>query len=433
MSTGYLRLYDRQRPAAVARCVRAEDVQACVEFAAANRIPVAARAGGHSYAGYSSPDGGLVIDLRALNSVDPLPGGRAVVGGGALLGEVYTELGKVGRALPGGTCATVGVGGLTLGGGIGVLSRKYGLTCDRVTSMRVVTPDGCLRTAAPGSEPELFWALRGGGGGNLGVVTSFTFSTAPAREASVFTLTFPISAVGAMLAAWQDWIPTLPDEMSAALGVPGGGAATFAAEGCFVGTARQARPWVDDLIRRIGSQPLTREEQDLTHVQAMQHFAGCADLGGASCRPSWGGQVGGYPRNSYVGASRMLTAPLRDPQAVADLITGPAGLYTIFDTLGGAVGRGESAYPHRAALSIIQVLHDVGGAAGDEPTVRHTVGQVRDELTRHTGATGYVNYMDPQMPDWAHAYYGASLPRLRRAARRYDPDRVFAFPQGLVG
>ncbi|GGM57051.1 hypothetical protein GCM10012275_30220 [Longimycelium tulufanense] len=208
---------------------------------------------------------------------------------------------------------------------------------------------------------------------------------------------------------------------------------TFSAEGCYVGGAREARRWVDDLARRIGTQPRERIEHEYTALQAMQHFAGCAELGGPSCRPSWGGETGGYERGSYIGASRMLIESLPDPQAVAELISEPSGLYTIVDTFGGAAARSDSAFPYRNALSSIQVLHDVGGAAGDERTVRRTVRQVRNELAKHTGETGYVNYIDPEMPDWASAYYGANLPRLRRAARRYDPDALFPFPQGLAG
>src|SRR6185312_14675612 len=134
----------------------------------------------------------------ALNKVD-VQGGKAVIGAGAKLQDVYAGLARAGRCLPAGTCPSVGIAGLTLGGGIGVLSRKYGLTCDRLVSARVVTADGALRTVSSSAEPELFWALRGGGGGNFGIVTSFSFDTVPAPQLTVFELGFPAGSAPEVL------------------------------------------------------------------------------------------------------------------------------------------------------------------------------------------------------------------------------------------
>ncbi|HVK25497.1 MAG TPA: FAD-dependent oxidoreductase, partial [Actinokineospora sp.] len=156
----YNTLFDQRKPMAVAAVRTAEDVQACVDVARASYLPIAARSGGHSYTGYSVPDEGLVVDLRAMSSVEVKSDGSVVVGAGARLIDVYTALAKAGRCLPAGSCPTVGIGGLTLGGGIGVLSRKYGLTCDKLRSAQVVTADGMLRTASIYSDDDLFWGLR---------------------------------------------------------------------------------------------------------------------------------------------------------------------------------------------------------------------------------------------------------------------------------
>ncbi|MFD8496940.1 FAD-binding oxidoreductase [Amycolatopsis sp. NPDC059657] len=429
--TGFMTMFDDHFPAAVAKVARPEDVQACVEFAANHDIPIAARSGGHGYAGYSTPHQGLVVDLGPLNAIQVHPDGRAVVGAGARLGEVYTAVAKAGRLLPAGSCATVGIGGLALGGGIGVLGRKYGLTCDRVISMRVVTPDGRLRTVSAISEPELFWALRGGGGGNFGIVTSFTFDTAPARDLSVFALGFVPEALPAVLAAWHDWVLSAPDEMWASIGISGGVQPSFGLEGCFAGPASAAAPILDDLIRRVGSKPTSRSAKDLSYYATMEYYGGCGDFTAPKCGPSWSGGKGEYARGAYVGASRMISAPLSDPARFAEVVTATPTMYTIVDTFGGAIARGDSAFPHRDATSSTQILLDVGPSTGDEAAVRRQVGQVRDEIGKMTGPTGYVNYLDPEMPDWAHAYYGRNLPRLRRVASRYDPDGLFAFAQGL--
>ncbi|ONI70776.1 FAD-linked oxidoreductase [Actinosynnema sp. ALI-1.44] len=410
-SQGYFTLHDGQRPAAVARCARAEDVQACVEFAAATGAPIAARSGGHSYAGYSTRDGSLVVDLRDLSTVDVNRDGTATIGAGARLIDVYSALARSGRALPGGTCPSVGIAGLTLGGGIGVTARKYGLTCDRLGSARIVTADGVLRTVSATNEPDLFWALRGGGGGNFGIVTSFTFRTAPATDLTVFELEFPAAALSVLLGAWQSW--PIPDEVWCNLDVPGDPHATAWVTGCFVGQEPRVQPYIDNLAKLAGTQPITRRTKQYDYFDAMRHFAGQPD------------------RGSYVSTSRMIGAPIRDTSAMATLLRSAPGLYTQFDRFGGAiarVGESDTAFPYRKSVASMQIVHQVDG---NEPAARQAIEHVRDEVGRQYGQTGYVNYIDPHMPNWAQAYYGTNLPRLLTVAGNYDPQRVFAFPQGL--
>ncbi|WP_037305058.1 FAD-binding oxidoreductase [Amycolatopsis orientalis] len=415
---GFFSLYDHRLPAGIAVCANEDDVRRCVDFAARHHVPIAARSGGHSYAGYSIVDRGLIVDLSRLSSVEILPGGRAAIGAGAVLGQVYEALAAAGRALPAGSCPAVGIAGLTLGGGIGVLARKYGLTCDSVESVRFVGADGKLRLVSAETAPDLLWALRGGGGGNFGIVTSFTFRTAAARKLTNFALTFPPAALADLVAAWQEWQPAMPDELWAGMGL---GATVANCGGCFVGSAAQVNPLLDDLVRRVGTQPIKREVTEQGHLAAMRSFA----------------EEAGFPavareRADYVATSRILTRPVRDTDVLASLLTSDPDLYTIFDAYGGAIARvppSESCFPHRDALGSIQVIR---GTSDGEARARQVIGQVRDELGRELGQAGYVNYIDPEMPHWAKAYYGESLPRLRRVARKYDPDGLFAFEQGLA-
>ena len=246
-------LFDNRRPAAIAQCRRIEDVQACVSTAAAARAPIAARSGGHSYPGYSTPDGALIVDLSGMSSVEVNPDGTAVIGGGARLIDVYTALAGAGRCLPAGSCPSVGIAGLTLGGGIGVLSRKYGLTCDRLRSATVVTADGIARTVSASAEPDLYWALRGGGGGNFGIVTSFTFDTVPAPQLAVFQLDFPAGSVTDVLGGWQQWIINMPDELWSKCNIIGGSPPSGTVIGCYVGPATGLNPLLADLTQRIGN------------------------------------------------------------------------------------------------------------------------------------------------------------------------------------
>ena len=139
-------------------------------------------------------------------------------------------------------------------------------------------------------------------------------------------------------------------------------------------------------------------------------------------------------RAAYVGTSRMLTRPADDPAAVVEVLLGAPGVGTLIDSGGGAIARvgvRETAFPHRKALASFQFLHGAGPEDGGEAGARHALAVVRDGLGPEFGTTGYVNYLDPEMPDWAEAYYGVNLPRLRAVARKYDPRGIFAFPQGL--
>ncbi|MBA2505472.1 MAG: FAD-dependent oxidoreductase, partial [Thermoleophilaceae bacterium] len=196
--------YDDVRPLAVLRAAGARDVQAAVQWAAKNDVPVAARSGGHSYAGYSTVRNGLVIDLRSLDRVTVSSGSRSVrIGPGARLIEVYAGLAAKGLAVPGGTCPTVGFGGLALGGGYGFASRALGMTCDTIESMRVVTAGGSLLTADEDTNADLFWALRGGGGGNFGIVTRFTVNASREGSAAFYSASWPAGATEDAIAAWQ--------------------------------------------------------------------------------------------------------------------------------------------------------------------------------------------------------------------------------------
>ena len=171
-------------------------------------MKVTAHSGGHSYAGYWSCPG-LVIDVSLLNTISAGGTARAsgqtsvTVGAGAKLIDVYAGLAAHGLLLPGGSCPTVGIAGLALGGGIGVFSRAYGLTCDQMALVEIVTADGVLQRCKPGQNKDLYWACRGGGGGNFGVVTSFGFSAHPIPEAiTLFTLEWPWHAATDVLDAW---------------------------------------------------------------------------------------------------------------------------------------------------------------------------------------------------------------------------------------
>ncbi|WP_143673484.1 FAD-binding oxidoreductase, partial [Streptomyces griseiscabiei] len=199
--------FDTLKPTAVAYVAHPDDIRTTLAYAKAHDIKVSIRNGGHSYAGWSSGNGRLVIDVSKLNKIRA-SANEAVVGAGSKLIDVYRALAAKGVTIPAGSCPTVGVSGLTLGGGHGVTSRAYGLTCDSLTQATLITADGKQLTANATTNKDLFWALRGAGNGNFGVVTELRFKTHPAAKGVTAYLTWPWSKAAAVLKAWQEWGPT---------------------------------------------------------------------------------------------------------------------------------------------------------------------------------------------------------------------------------
>ncbi|MGW4524405.1 FAD-binding oxidoreductase [Amycolatopsis sp. NPDC004378] len=404
-------LFDGNNPVAVATAATPQDVQACVQ-GAAGRLTLAARSGGHSYAGYSVPEGGLIVDVSALNNVD-VQGTQAVIGAGAKLKDVYAGLARAGRALPAGSCPTVGIAGLTLGGGIGVLSRKYGLTCDHLSSAQVVTADGKLVTASASSEPDLFWALRGGGGGNFGIVTEFTFDTDPAPNVTVFSLRFPAGSAADVLGAWQQWIAAMPPELWANCVLSGGSPVQCRVGGCYVGGASGLNTLLNNLTANAGARPTQRTVKSLDYLGAMNYFAGSSE------------------RQSFLGSSRIITSPV-DAGKVVALADGRAGMDLLIDGLGGKVAepaKDATAFWHRDALASVQVY--APATTKTRSQVADSIGEVVAGLAAAGAGGGYVNYIDPALPDWKAAYYGDNAKRLGDIAKKYDPFNVFRFGQGV--
>ena len=199
----------------IVRCTGVADVIAAVGFARSNDLALAVRGGGHSIAGFSTVDGGVVVDLSTIRGVRVDPAGKRVfVGGGAVWGDVDHETQVHGLATTGGLVSTTGVAGFTLGGGIGWLMRKHGLACDNLVGADVVTADGRLVHASETENPDLLWGLRGGGG-NFGIVTEFEFSLHPLGPiVYAGPIFYPAAAAGDLLRLFRDWSPGAPDDVA---------------------------------------------------------------------------------------------------------------------------------------------------------------------------------------------------------------------------
>src|SRR5215469_14169901 len=203
------------RPAAIVRCRTPADASAAIGFARRAGLAVSIRSGGHSVAGRSATEG-MVIDVSPMTRIS-VSGRIATVGAGARLGDLYEALYEHGVTIPAGCGPAVGIAGLALGGGIGILGRSYGLTCDRLLGAELALADGRVIECDTGHHGDLFWALRGAGGGNFGVVTSLIFDTVPAPQTTVFHLVWPFAHAAALAGNWQEWAPYAPEDLDATL------------------------------------------------------------------------------------------------------------------------------------------------------------------------------------------------------------------------
>ena len=208
--------FDVLRPRAIVYCASATDVARTLDWARMHQIRAVPRSGGHSYAGYSSGNGVVIVDVSRLNRVSVVSG-HATVGAGAKLIDVYAALAAGGKTIPAGSCPTVGIAGLALGGGIGYASRAFGLTSDNLQRVHIVTADGELRACDVRNEPDLFWACRGGGGGNFGIVTSLDIAKHPTSTVSTYSIEWPWEQAAQAVAAWQAFAPHAPDELFSVL------------------------------------------------------------------------------------------------------------------------------------------------------------------------------------------------------------------------
>jgi FAD/FMN-containing dehydrogenase len=403
------------RPRAVVRCASARDVARTIGYARDTGTHVVPRGGGHCFAGRSSTEG-VVLDLSRLDAITVGPDERARVGAGACLARVYDVLHEHGRTVPAGCGPTVGIAGLTLGGGLGLLGRAYGLTCDALVGARVVLADGRVVGCDTDRDPELFWALRGAGGGQFGVVTSLTFATVPEPRATRFEVCWPDAAADAVIAAWQHWAPDAPDEITANLTVvarPGRPLRVALFGACLRGPDATSR-LLDELVAASG----TRAEIRLRHGLAVREL-----------KRSFAGDPTGSGAQVTASRSEFFACPL--PAAVItalldQLTAGPNGRCELnFTAMGGAYNRASveaTAFAHRGERFLLEHL------ARDDPQWAD-----RSWAIAHPHGSGrvYPNFPDPQLDSWAAAYHGDNLPRLAAAKQSYDPGRLFRFPQAI--
>jgi FAD/FMN-containing dehydrogenase len=426
--------YDGARPLAVLSVAGPRDIATALAFAQDHGLPLAIRSGGHSYPGWSAGNGRLVLDLRRLHRV-ALNGTTAAIGAGASLVHVYDALGTRARGIAGGSCPTVGIGGLTQGGGIGVLSRVHGLTCDAVTAMRVVLADGRIVTASADHEPDLFWALRGGGGGHLGVVTSFTMSTFAAPTITRAFLAWPFSAAPDVVPHWLATAPAADRRLWSTLKLLGGATHPSGPVLVMSATWTGSPSTMDVALRPLLSAvppPSTDSRQTGSYLDTMLAYAGCSTIPVGACHTGTGGAL---QREPFAATSHIINAAHVDIPTLlghvhAAQTSGLKEAGISLDALGGAVddlGPGETAFGHRGALATVQ--YTATYTSGPATPALSYVRAFRDAMTPSWGHGAYVNYADASLAGYQHAYFGGNATRLATVRATYDRQHVFTQPQ----
>ena len=434
-------IYDATTPQAIVRCASANDIALALSFARQNSLAVAARSGGHGYTGNSTTPG-LLIDVGGLNAITVNGDGTAVIGAGARLVDVYDQLSAAGVCIPSGSCPTIGIAGITQGGGVGVLDRAWGLTCDNLLAAQVVLADGTIVDASEASHADLFWALRGGGGGNFGVVAQMTFKTFPTSDLTTLSAEFAWADAPQVFAAWQAWPQTMPDALwsGLVLATTSSGSATpyLQLSTTFIGSGTDFAPIWSQFLADAGVAPSFHSSQTQSFRDAM--LASCNGLSVPQCHlPVDNGLV---QRSSFVAASDFFDAalPSAGNQAMLDEVAavqaGGGQMIVIMDLMGGAIAQvapDATAFVHRNALFSAQYY--IAGPVGVSPQqvsdARAAVTAMRATMAPWSSGECYQNYLDPDLADWPSAYYGANYARLVQVKAAYDPSQVFKPAQGI--
>lgn len=417
-------------PALRILCTSTQAVAECVKWIADHDLPFALRSGGHCYEGFSQSPG-VVIDIRRMGLVTIDQASQtAAVSAGASLGKVYRAVAAKGLALAAGSCPTVGVAGHTLGGGQGLLGRRYGLACDNLVSVKLVDAKGNIRVATPTQDADLFWAARGGGGGSFGVATRFEFKLHALSHVRTFGMTWTFSTTAPGLAkagkvfdAWQRWAPQAPHSITAILKVQktSDGKLRLRLIGQSTGNEAELVHEIDAHVK-VETPSTALAVTKRTFINAVETFGGSFD----------------YETIYMKAKSDFVVHPLS-----------AAGIQTLFgeilklhwghvvalcDAYGGAIANvapAASAFPYRGAATYAIQYYSRWTSASDTPARLAGIAAVHAAMRPFTSGAAYVNYCDMEVANYASAYWGANVARLKQIKQAVDPGNVFRHGQSV--
>jgi len=402
-------------PAVIVRCADPSDVARALEFSQRQKVPLAVRGGGHSRLGYGTCDGGVVIDLSGMKRIEVDAGKRvARVEAGALVRDLDEATQRFGLATTSGGCPTVGVAGLTLGGGEGRLMEKYGAACDNLLSAQVVTVDGRQVEASEKSNPDLFWAIRGGGG-NFGVVTALEYQLHPVGKVVSGALMYPAGRIPDLLQAFVKFLAEAPDEMDAfAQLLPSERGPRLKIDVCYCGGELQV---ANDLVR-----PLRALKPEEDRVKTMSYLEAQA-AGGFLLAPIAHFQTNLFLRELNGAAITAIATAINNAPATCKVIIVP---------LRGAVSRvglSDTAFALRQPGYEIDIA-GVWSAPAAKANVVGWVQATRDNLQAFAHGV-YVNQLGDTSDQLVRAAYGPNYARLVEIKKNYDPNNVLRLNQNI--
>lgn len=438
--------FDSLNPEGIVYCETPADVATAIKFARNNGIATRIRSGGHNLAGWSTTKG-MILDVGRINHAT-VGTSTVKVGPGAQGVDVLTKLKPLGKQVISGTCPTVCPGGYLSGGGIGLQTRKFGIGSDRLVSAKLVLSDGSQVRASSSENADLFWALRGGGGNNFGVVTEFEVRPINAPTMVFYNTLWPYDKALEVINAWQEWLYFGSDNLGSTLSVfladgASGNVPMVQITGGYLGPQAELETALNELAAEAGATPTLRTVQDLPYADAMKHVYGCEQLTAEQCHRTGSNPAAQLQRVPFM---RELTRLLDRPtgrKGVADLLAafeadrrpGQArNLY--FMALGGVSKRPfrtETAYVHRDAEFFVAMA----SMAFKEPTAEEAAAamvwptrafSIIDPLS--SGET-YLNFPNGERDDWRRAYYAENYDRLVAVKRRYDAPNFFNHPQSI--
>jgi FAD/FMN-containing dehydrogenase len=419
-----------KRPAMIANCRNADDIIKCVNFAQGHDLAISIKGGGHNVAGRAVCDDGLMINLSQMNAVivDPL-NKTAKVESGATIGELDEETKKFGLATTVGIVSKTGIAGLTLGGGMGYLGRKHGLTVDNLLSVELVTAKGDLISASETENSDLFWALRGGGG-NFGVVTSFEFKLHEVGpEIMAAKIFYPLEDAREVLEFYREFTSNAPDELAAyalVLTIPPIDPFPQAFQGkigiaFFVGYAGSLNDGKVALepLQNFGN-PILRLIIPMPYTELQKSFDAAGPKG---MRYYWKShymnELSDEAIDVFINHSKHLPGPL---SAVG------------FEQFGGAITRvkvGDTAFPQRSASYVLGLFTGWTAAQDDENAINWTR-EFYNEMTPFASGGAYSNYLDNDDGDKIKTSFGLNYSRLQTVKNKYDPNNFFNLNQNII-
>ena len=406
-------------PGLIAHCSGVADVIAAVNFARENELLVAVRGGGHNVAGRALCDNGIVIDLSGMKGIRVDAKNRTVrVQGGATLGDLDRETHAFGLAVPAGIVSKTGIGGLTLGGGVGWLVRKYGLTCDNVLSIDIVTADGKPRVASANENEDLFWALKGGGG-NFGVVTSFEFRAHPVSTVLGGLVMYPRDRAVEVFRFYRDFTQSAPEELTAYIALlhTPDGIPAVAVIACYCGDVTEGEKVLKPL-RTFGS-PMADMIQPMPFPQ-MQTLLDAAFPDGNQ----------NYWKSTFLRGLSDDAIPVLVQHA--NRATSPLSAVVI-EYYGGVASRAgvsEAAFAQRHAQYSLIILAQ-WTAPGESPRHIEWARGLADAMRPFSSGAYYLNYLGDEGEDTIKATFGPNYDRLRAVKKKYDPKNFFRLNQNI--